>query len=390
MHALITCSGCQKQLRIPAEALGKMVKCPLCTATFLAQEAGQPAPAAAAPAATPRPSAAPAAAPKPAAPVPPPPKPTPAPAPPPAESEPEEPWAFATSRRVPAKHWPDTSPSEGELSGEPNAERGGRPTRPAAPKSLAAPPWFLFALAALPLGILLVGVIGGRGVGMGWLGTLCLGVSLSIPLTAICMVVSLINRFPIWLRALISGGLAFGGYVAALFLILVGFIVGKMQIDPSLWKEYSSPEGRFTVMMPGTPTRSRKPIAGTQAETYSVILRRPDIGFHIQHFDVHGPFAGDFAQLARDDVRETFPKGRIVNERPVTIGSHSGREFQVEMAPNITVVRRIYLVGGRMYYVTVSGSRLSFDSPEIRKFLDSFQIHGPGGRPIDKDKARPR
>src|SRR3974377_402700 len=37
MNALISCTSCRRQLRLPDEALGKSVKCPLCGSIFAAQ-----------------------------------------------------------------------------------------------------------------------------------------------------------------------------------------------------------------------------------------------------------------------------------------------------------------------------------------------------------------
>jgi hypothetical protein len=236
-------------------------------------------------------------------------------------------------------------------------------------------PWYVFLPALLPLGIPLLA----RGT---WVWA---GLAVAVVLAAGCAALPLAG----WRPALRVGSalvLGAAGYLGALACLAIGLIVSAA--GTLAWQDFSSPEGRFSVTMPGTPQQSRY-IEGrlenqVQVHQFQVLVHSRDVGYHVHYFDLPAPVReGPFFARLHDSILSDFPNGRLTNERQIEANGHRGREYIISIPPQITVVRRIFVAGNRIYFATVSGSNLNVASPDVNRFFDSFKISDPAAPPIE-------
>ena len=66
-------------------------------------------------------------------------------------------------------------------------------------------------------------------------------------------------------------------------------------------------------------------------------------------------------------------EGKVVSEKPLPLGSHPGRELQVENA-ELAMRIRLYLVDRRLYKVVASWPKSRVFSVDDERFLNSFRL----------------
>jgi hypothetical protein len=166
-------------------------------------------------------------------------------------------------------------------------------------------------------------------------------------------------------------------------LVLLVLAVGAAAVsadDKPAWKEFASKEGRFKVLMPGTPTQK-------QLDTES------DFGKGVLHMNtvqsgktMYGANYCDFpAKIKEVPIKQVLDssrdgavanlEGKLASEQDLKLGDHPGREIRIEVAGGKQLFRaRVYLVEQRLYQVVVFGTKDAATSKEADKFLDSFQL----------------
>jgi hypothetical protein len=152
------------------------------------------------------------------------------------------------------------------------------------------------------------------------------------------------------------------------------------------WTKYTSKKGGFSVVMPGTPRESTKTVK-TPYDTYEhnlLILADP----------VNGTaYAIDFTDLPEDLLQgasvETFldtecdvflqkAKCKLLSQKAITRGRLLGREIEVELLAGKAISRtRIFLVGRRIYHLSVIMPRAQANAADMERFLDSFGLESP-------------
>jgi hypothetical protein len=166
-------------------------------------------------------------------------------------------------------------------------------------------------------------------------------------------------------------------------LLFVAILVTALQAgDSPEWKEFASKDGRFKVLMPGTPKQE-------QAETES------DFGKGILHMNalqegktMYGANYCDFpAEIKKVPLKKLFDasrdgavanlEGKRAGEKDIKLGEYPGREILIDVAGGKRLFRaRVYLVDQRLYQVVVFGTRQAATSKEADRFLDSFKLVG--------------
>jgi hypothetical protein len=149
------------------------------------------------------------------------------------------------------------------------------------------------------------------------------------------------------------------------------------------WTEFSSTDGAFSVLMPGTPTEQTQ----TQdtdwgpIEVHMFTVEQGDVAYLVGYnvFPAAVIQAVSPAQLldsARDGQVETV-KGTLLSEEVITLDANPGRdlEIQVEGEDGTSSLRsRLFLVGDRLYQLVVAGPKGQSTSSNTIKFLDSFEL----------------
>lgn len=172
--------------------------------------------------------------------------------------------------------------------------------------------------------------------------------------------------------------------LAALALILGLYFTTPAQ-KPETWQSFTSPEGKFTVLVPTKPQIDVRAVDSTQGKltlyTYSSSTK---IAFFMASYGDYVVEAKDKAQIENilDEVRNGALKGlkaELLTEKSVPLNGFSGREFvgKGNGEQNIEVIFnwKMVLVGRRLYQLGVATTQADSNSPEIMKFFRSFELN---------------
>jgi hypothetical protein len=160
--------------------------------------------------------------------------------------------------------------------------------------------------------------------------------------------------------------------------------------NPHSWKEFHSPQGRFTILFPGTPTDVDKSfdtaMGRLDAREFKLIT---SAGYIVTYTDFPVDLENDPGKLDQtlNRVRDRATaevKGTVLNESGVSIASHPGRMWKVAIPGGGFIRVRVYVVRQRLYQIAITtpeekvspdGGR--FDEMRAAKFLDSFKLVKP-------------
>lgn len=145
------------------------------------------------------------------------------------------------------------------------------------------------------------------------------------------------------------------------------------------WQVFASKDGRYRAQFPGNPDDR---------------VDRPESAFHQHQSGVKTAnklvFFVGYGDLP-PDARKTDPEGdktlkalldsmagsmKLVSERKLMLGDHSGREKLLESAKGESFIFRGFIVGTRLYHLFVAGSsrEMSRNRAAVARFLDSFAL----------------
>lgn len=161
------------------------------------------------------------------------------------------------------------------------------------------------------------------------------------------------------------------------------------ETNPQAWKEYSSAEGGFSILFPGTPgdnTQLLDAAPGVQFKLRIHSLKTPSAECSVMYADYPIP-VGDPA-VARG-VLDNGAKGAVasVNSellelKEIALDGHPGRYLKERMPQGEIMRVKMILVGQRMYQIAVTTPREEGAAAEtVRqydsvadKFLNSFKL----------------
>ncbi|MBC8030467.1 MAG: hypothetical protein H7Z16_10180 [Pyrinomonadaceae bacterium] len=169
--------------------------------------------------------------------------------------------------------------------------------------------------------------------------------------------------------------------VTAILLILTTASFALSVQEPAEWIKHSSPEGRYSVLLPAQPTIGTQESATADGEKftqYKATLVEGNGVYLIGYFDC---VAGTTYSLdkGRDGMVEAV-KGTLLSESAISLGGSPGRELKVAArTPNGTefiLSTRIYDVDKRVYVLQFVSpkSEDGNGSAKATRFFDSFQV----------------
>ena len=143
------------------------------------------------------------------------------------------------------------------------------------------------------------------------------------------------------------------------------------------WREFNSPDGRFTVMLPSKPARESRELvlAGGRTTMHMVSAHAPEMAFGVGYADL--PPGTDPAR-ALEEGRAALVKnigGRVTAER--TLEGVTGVEFEADGQAGGNPMRLAarVLVSGNRYYQVVLVARAARASEVDRTiFPGSFKL----------------
>jgi len=143
------------------------------------------------------------------------------------------------------------------------------------------------------------------------------------------------------------------------------------------WVRITNDEGRFSVLMPGTPEDK---VETTPSEhgpytTHLSILRGTTNVFLIGWVD-YDPSFNFNRQAELEANRDNFVKGvnaRLLETRSTRIDGFPAIEFTAENDDRV-FKSRVYMVGRRPYQLVIGSPKGSDDSVIINRFFNSFKV----------------
>lgn len=156
--------------------------------------------------------------------------------------------------------------------------------------------------------------------------------------------------------------------------------------DPETWKQFSSTDGRFSAVFPGTPVVESRTVAsadgGVPMRSFTV---RTAVEYSVVYVDYPQPLENTerlhtFLANARDSGVKRV-NGRLVEDRDESFDGHSGRVYKLEFGGGYVLVSRFIVVRNRLYIVaaTTPGKNAPVEvarqsEADASRFLKSFKL----------------
>jgi len=149
---------------------------------------------------------------------------------------------------------------------------------------------------------------------------------------------------------------------------------------PAAWQEFSSADGNFAVLMPGTPSYEKKnsttALGPIDMHMFTLNIKR-DAAYLIMYSDypeiVTRAKPEDLLDGGRDGALSNT-KGKLVGEQNMSLDGFPGREIVVEVPGKGLLKLRVFLVGRRLFQVMAVGTREMVEHEDASKYLTSFRL----------------
>ena len=173
---------------------------------------------------------------------------------------------------------------------------------------------------------------------------------------------------------------------ATLTVLMSTALLLGLQAQTTDWIKYNSPEGRYSILMPGEPrTSSQEGTASTGEKFPQYIAASQDSSgavCMVGYFDAVAGMTFSF-DTARDGMVNAV-HGTLISEKPIHLGDYLGRELKISATGadgvEYIVYARFYQAGPRIYVVQLIVAK-SAEGPAVdakrAKYFDSFQVTAP-------------
>ncbi len=154
---------------------------------------------------------------------------------------------------------------------------------------------------------------------------------------------------------------------------------GEVTTSHSMMDKYTYPEGRFKVMLPGSPQVKYTDSSGMRMVDY--VYTDPDGTFNISYVILPEPPTNLRTSQLLDNMSQSVVnslKGLHAKQYPSALQGFPG--CQIEMAeltnkPGQSARFRIYIVKNFIYIVGLAGKKDWLNTPNAKEFLDTFQVN---------------
>jgi hypothetical protein len=151
----------------------------------------------------------------------------------------------------------------------------------------------------------------------------------------------------------------------------------------SEWREFSSRQGGFSVLMPGTPQETTEakefPIVGKGVIHLFVLANESGV-YVAGYLEIPGlaqqsqAFCDSFGKGFLKSIGEGTAKGaggKVVKDTDISFGKDPGKEILIEVPAGLATARA-YFIKRRGYQLLAAPS--GNDVGNVKKFLDSFKV----------------
>jgi hypothetical protein len=145
------------------------------------------------------------------------------------------------------------------------------------------------------------------------------------------------------------------------------------------WQLYRSDEGRFSVMLPDQPMRSRQALRTDKAATNNVVAVKTEKGALMVSYVDSETFDDDRSKI--DTILNNTCVGAASNagaSNPRIVSAirngFVGRIVQFKGRDGTSYRGLVFLAGTRLYQVYASGEEAWVSGNDVDRFLDSFRM----------------
>ncbi|HLO52062.1 MAG TPA: hypothetical protein VK211_26905 [Kamptonema sp.] len=151
-------------------------------------------------------------------------------------------------------------------------------------------------------------------------------------------------------------------------------IVIAQSVTQSQWQEFSSPEGKFVVTMPGIPKLKSENFSGRVLNHTLKFAKGKEL-YLVRYFDVDSVLTPTDIKLTLNSVVATFVVGansKLIEERDISINNYPGKEFEFEsLTPEQPPgIGQVFIVDRRIYGIVVTTP----EPDNAQKFIQSFRL----------------
>jgi hypothetical protein len=147
-------------------------------------------------------------------------------------------------------------------------------------------------------------------------------------------------------------------------------------------KEFTSKEGRFSILFPDSPKEERVPDKQGRLLQIQFAVGNKDGAYIVSYQD--NPTLAKAAKeevakalLSAQEAARSAVNGKVVQAKEITLGKdYTGREYEFEMpvATGGVFRSRAYMVKDRLYQLIAVGTKDFAKSKEASRFFDSFKL----------------
>lgn len=175
-------------------------------------------------------------------------------------------------------------------------------------------------------------------------------------------------------------------------VLLVTSLASAFQ-EPEPWRTFNSPEGKFSLLMPTEPKVKVQEVDSAVGKlTLYTYASSNKVAYMMASYGDYPKEPADAANAEKvlDDVREGVLKsigGEVISGNKIVLKGRAsagaavleypGREFAAKKTGQDSEVVynwRVYLVGRRLYQLAAVTNKADAASPDVPKFLTSFQL----------------
>jgi hypothetical protein len=169
--------------------------------------------------------------------------------------------------------------------------------------------------------------------------------------------------------------------ITTALLIVIGSAIACVAQDSGNWINYTSPTGRYSVLMPSQPklmNQEGTSSSGAKVPQYVAVAEDSSATYMAAYFDYTAANSFSFDK-ARDGMLSNV-KGTLLSEKSISLGGYPGREARISGKNNgvefLTRVR-FYDVNKRVFiiqFIVIKGNDSSEAATKATKFFDSFKV----------------
>jgi hypothetical protein len=185
-------------------------------------------------------------------------------------------------------------------------------------------------------------------------------------------------RTRVYLLPLLAS-LLVGGYPATQFVRAEQVV----QTAQAQWENFSSPEGKFSILMPIKPTQEKQTTGGSsislETNLFKASLESNQATYSVSYTDFPAQLAQLPPSFLLDSLSSRFTSDRklkLIKQQDISLEQYPGKDFQFE-APGERIIKyRAYLVEKRLYQVIAETpkSTETNSSSDSERFINSFKL----------------